>query len=239
MHTQTSHGDSPIVLSVPHDGQIVFPEAPIREEAKRWIARNWGEMRDEETLILARHLEHQLEIRGLHATSVSFGLHRSHVDVNREPSDQPFAEGFAEEYETFHRALDLAIELSLTEFGECLLIDVHGFATSPGPEKYDVVLGTDSHKTCRGGLDKRIATHLGNVQSEALGRPYKVVFSPDETQNISARYRGGWDVRRVAEKYSQRKVEAIQMEFNRHIRQEPLMAEVASHLAPILAGWPR
>jgi N-formylglutamate amidohydrolase len=238
MYTRVSYGNGPIILSVPHDGKIAFPEAAIREEAKLWIARNWGEMRDEETLILARHLERELGTRGVYASTVSFGLHRSHVDVNREPDNEPFAKGFVKEYEMFHRALDLAIELSLTEFGECLLIDVHGFATSPGPEKYDIVLGTDRHKTCRLGLDKTIARHLGNVRSEVLGRPYKAVFSPDETQNISARYRGGWITRRVAEKSGQHGLEAIQLEFNTHIRQKPLMAEVANHLAFILAGWP-
>jgi hypothetical protein len=87
-----------------------------------------------------------------------------------------------------------------------LHIDLHAYVNSPGPEDYDMVIGSKQHKTCPRGSDKKIA--------EMLGREYRAVFSPDPLQRIDSRFSGGWISCRTGKTYGFRGLDSFQLELN-------------------------
>jgi hypothetical protein len=205
MYTEVILGNSPILLTVPHDGSVLFPDAVTRSEQL---------YRDENTETLARRCNEELGLSEIHPSILVFHLHRHHVDVNRSLKREPYAPGFEEHYTRFHQALDEAIELSLTKWGRCFHLDLHAFVNSPGPEEYDFVIGSNRHKTCPRETDLRLMVGLSELQHESLGRKYRVVFSPDKTKGVDGRYSGGWVSWRTAKEYGHKGLESLQLECN-------------------------
>lgn len=228
MHVHLESGQYPIILSVPHDGGIRIVGAATRIETQRRAERGLG-TRDLGTLALARACRRQLSERGVNPSLLWFDLHRSHVDVNRSPDNEPFAEGFQGEYEEFHRALAREIERNLAHASRCLLVDFHGYVRSPGPEQYDIVVGSNCGTTSPRAFDRKIV--------DDLGTHYRTVFSPDATQNVSAIYRGGWIVRSAADQWSSKGLDAVQLEFNHHMRQSAITESLALRLAEAVAAF--
>jgi N-formylglutamate amidohydrolase len=193
----------------------------------QWKETTGIEWRDTGTRDIALATEKRLAESGIFPTILWFAVHRSHVDVNRSPEREPYHRGFGESYGAFHAALDGAIERALERFGSCLLVDLHGYGRPPGPETYDVVLGSDEHATSPRQCDRAIAA--------SLSQAYRTVFSPDPARQVSRIYRGGWIVRRTSAAYKERGLDAVQIEFNEHLRRADEIPTVATHLARALA----
>lgn len=209
MHTVSYPGYGPVVVTVPHDGDV-RPTCRQRSEVARWTR----DLRDEYTMQIGFRLADEIADRGQHPTLIAFLAHRAFVDVNRAPADEPFADvRLNPSYEHFHATVDAAVTQALRTHGRCLVIDLHGFRWSPGPETYDVVLGTDSHRTAPMGTDRALHDALA-------ARDWRTVFSPDEARNVDRRYRGGWNVRRIPERFPEERVDAIQVEIHEDIRHD-------------------
>lgn len=213
MYTHLEAGNSPVILCIPHDGSKRVVGAATRKEGKRDLG----------TLALAMECRRQLRQLGIDPSLQWFGLHRSHVDVNRPPDGNAFAEGFSTAYEEFHLVMAAELQRVVTSQAGCLFIDFHGYVNSPGPDEYDIVIGSDEHRTARHDADQRLAAHLS--------RHYRTVFSPDPSRNVTGIYRGGWIVRSVAAGWGHEGVDAVQLEFNRHLRQPEVTAVLAMRLA--------
>ncbi|MBI1907823.1 N-formylglutamate amidohydrolase [Candidatus Uhrbacteria bacterium] len=153
-----------------------------------------------------------LHASGLSPAVITQCLHRRFLDVNRPEGHDPYQDArLAKHYRIFHDAVDDAVRTAYQRHGRALLIDLHGFATSPGPERYDLVLGSDSGATCPLASDRVLQAMLD-------ARGWNVAFSPDPARGVSARYRGGWTVRRTARDFRLEQVEACQIEIARHLR---------------------
>lgn len=217
-------GNSKFVFTVAHDGVRKIRSAQTRSETLRWEEEGGEDPRDAGTLELAfRCRELMSRHGGMIPTILWVDLHRSHVDMNRAPSAEPFANGFGGLYRSFHDVLDEAVIATCENFGSCVLADFHGFVHQPGSGTHDIVVGSDEHKTCPSGFDRSFVQSLRDA--------YDVVFSPDEARQISSRYRGGWIVRRVATRFGKRGLESIQLEFSRRMRSASSINKIAASLA--------
>lgn len=237
MFVHTEVGNCGLVITVPHDGDIRISEAPTRCETQRWAQEGGPDPRDEGTMAFALCCRDALMALGFQPTLVWFTIHRSHVDVNRSPRYEPYATGFHEPYEQFHQALDGEIASVVARFKRSLLLDVHGYITSPGPEEYDIVLGTNQHQTCPRGTDVTFATALHACENAALGRSYRVVFSPDHEKHVTSRYRGGWIVRRTSNRWGAFGLESIQIELSKEVRLTHASYEAAQHIASVMRSF--
>jgi len=204
------HARSPIVISVPHDGTERIPGALIRTEVRRWIEGGGPDPRDEATFAVAEAVRRNLHDLGSSAHVLMTRLHRCHVDVNRSPDQEPFVDGCGAYYLEYHEALARMVASAMQEYDRCLLIDLHGFLRPPGAGEYDIVLGTDEHATAPHGSDR--------IFAKVCAEEYHTVFSPDPERGVTARYRGGWIVRSVAQRWKHRRVDAIQVELAAHLR---------------------
>ena len=225
-------GSGPLILTVPHDGGLRLPGYAERDETTRWD----GESRDVDVLPLARVLQDQLHARGIGSVLFWCTAHRSLVDVNREPDNQPYADPrMLSVYNDFFVQLGLAVNQSLYQNHKAIVLDLHGFIRSPGPERYDVVIGSDSHRTTPRKLDLLLQKH---IHKEGL----MCIQSPDLAKGVSARYRGGWIVRMSAPRWLGL-VEACQIELAPHVRADPpneygqrVIAGIVGALSEVLAG---
>jgi N-formylglutamate amidohydrolase len=231
MFTHLEPGSSPVILTVPHDGGIKIFNAPTRRETQRWEQEGIKDSRDRGTLNLARSCRSELGLFGIVPSVLYTYLHRSHADANRSLQREPYADGFMESYEAFHALLDQEVSTIITRHKFCILLDIHGYVNSPGPEIYDIVFGSDSHRTCPLKTDRRMVDYLKQVGSFNLNRPWRIVFSPDHENRIMSKHRGGWIVRNTARIYGNCGLDSMQLEFNLHMRQEPIRTEIASQLA--------
>lgn len=211
MHTHLIHGQSPVVLSVPHDGAVIIPGAGTRQSSKP---------RDLGTLPLARSVQTQLHSLGVKPSLVWFDLHRSQVDLNRKDRAQACVPQLEHEYDTFHEMLNRTLDLTLERNGQCLLLDIHRCSF---PQGLDIILGSAQHQTSLRSLDCVFAKHLRPTCS--------VTFSPDPTLGIDNRYSGGWIIRRTAKRFGTYGLDAVQLEFNEPIWHPDRLPRVTHNLA--------
>ncbi|MSR84969.1 hypothetical protein EXS71_00810 [Candidatus Uhrbacteria bacterium] len=190
--------NSPIVITVPHDGETKVDGAPIRPQVQQWTRDYGGDHRDIGSRACAEACADHLREMGLPPTLIVFDLYRGQVDVNRGPNKEPFIlpdeHGFGQAYENFHEAVSQTISLALEIFDRCLLIDLHSFTVPPPQRKiHDVVLGTNEGETC--------SLHISEQLCRSLGVRYRTGHSPDREQGISGRYRGGYIVRGTTKRF--------------------------------------
>lgn len=193
----TPSTDSPIIMSVPHDG------LPRSDFEGLFVPRNsghhcrdmyvWNFVRD----ILTHHPSYG--IRGL--------LPRKFVDYNRAwpqainyyPLTQAEAhtalddERLVTAWETYHRSIESNLSRCISKFGvkRTLLIDMHGFIKQPeyAPhEGFDLILGTGNRITIPyGNPDEQLANymtergyHVFLPQPQSIG-PLEDVYAADFT----------------------------------------------------------
>ncbi len=224
MYLHTLVGNAPILLTVPHDGDVKVVDAPVRKSA---IGRDAG------TLALALRLHDRFHDLSLRPTLLWQTLHRTHSDPNRSAKRDGYAKGFQEVYEEFHNIVDTHVERLLALHGKVLHLDIH---SCTAPEPWDLFLGTNRHATCPRSTDQALLSALAERHSKSLDRPYRVVFSPNQEQGMDARFSGGWITRRSARTWGERGLDAIQIEINAHMRESQTTNELAGHLAETLAS---
>lgn len=230
MNTHYHVGDSCVIFSVPHDGGIEHRHLPMRSEGQRWADEGF-DARDVGTLEIAQLSARRLRLQGNQPTIVWFDLHRFWVDVNRSPDHEPCSQGLQDAYEEYHALLDRLIQRSLARYGRCLLVDIHGYDSTPAWNGFDVVLGSNSHETCPNNFDRKVASHLARRSDVASRRGIRVAFSPDPSVGLGKRFRGGWIVRRTANRYGASGLESLQIEFHERMRREDTIHRSAICLA--------
>jgi len=113
-------GDLPIVLSVPHGGDMRPSEIPRRPGGVT--------VRDRETLDLAHRIAGALEeLTGGSPHLVIMHLHRQGLDANRELVEAAFGNPFAERaWHEYHGWIEVARDLAVDGHGRGFYVDVHG-----------------------------------------------------------------------------------------------------------------
>lgn len=126
-------GELPVVLVVPHDGELWRASVPPRSVTPR---------RDEHTQAIAAEVANVLEARlGGRPHIVHALIDRRQVDVNR-PASQAYEHDDARTvYEAFHARLARVTQACGTH--GCLVLDLHGNWEYPA----DLYLGTENGRT--------------------------------------------------------------------------------------------
>lgn len=193
---------SPIVVNVPHSSTF------IPEEERRYFAT---EKLDHELLVMTDHYcddlydtghemirfpvsrlvcdferfrDDEMEImskKGMGACYVScsdLGILRKISPIHKEQILKKY-------YDTYHRALELAVEERLGQYGYCFIIDGHSFPESPLPYENDqslirpdICIGTDDYHT-PGEISDRICRMFEEMGfSVAVNSPFAGALVP-------------------------------------------------------------
>lgn len=191
--------DSPILLTIPHDGFGAndfdgFFERRSSEHVLEKDARAWH---------VARHINKGEPI----ASMVRGLLPRSTMDYNRSVSKGAFQDcTLLSYYYIYHAQIKRLIEQSLTEYGKCLLLDIHGFVNQPDFGEFDVIFGTRHRTTVVSDVDIEFAEFLQD-------KGYRI-YLPTEQSVKGEKFGGGFTVA----KYSQLNINAIQIEIAKEFR---------------------
>ncbi len=256
------HGDSPVILGLPHTGTYVPDEirAKLNPRGQELADTDW-------------HIEKLYDGLLPGATKVRALFHRYVIDANRgpddaslypgqnttglvpvtdfdgdaiwldEPSEAEIAERKARFHAPYHAALAAEIERVKARHGVAILYDCHSIrshipflfeGTLP-----DINIGTNSGAACDPALEKAV---------------FEIAAASGRTHVLNGRFKGGWTTRHYGQPGSG--VQAIQMELaqSTHLATEaapfaydeakaeamrkPLRAilEALEALAPKLAG---
>lgn len=121
-------GELPIIISAPHGGNLPIPDAKLKQDGT--TARD---MRTEEiALELSKIIENRLGQKP-HHTIARFS--RKYIDANRGPGlrlKEAYSGPEAKKvYEQYHQYLANQVEIVRQNFGNGILIDLHGQSSAP------------------------------------------------------------------------------------------------------------
>ena len=202
-----STGSLPIVLSVPHGGEVALDGAAERV--------NGTKVQDDRVNQLAAAIQRQLQAKtGKEAYLVGAKISRKYVDFNRRADEAYESPDAARVYEAYYGALRRAINRVRTQPG-ALLVDIHGQSF-----KRDVVFrGTGSGMTARNarfygepdGLITRLNGAGLNVQPE--------------TAEAKEQHFSGGTIVRVFGYQAPQGIDSVQLEFGASLRTTPARIE--------------
>lgn len=130
-------GTLPLVLSVPHGGNVKLADAPERAKGTK--------VQDDRVNELAAAIQrHLLAKSGRQAYLVGANISRKYIDFNRKAEDAYEAPSAAPVYDAYYGALRSAIDTVRTQPG-ALLVDIHGQSMDKGA----IFRGTGSGLTAR------------------------------------------------------------------------------------------
>ena len=192
-------GSLPIVLSVPHGGEVVLEGAPERAKGTK--------VQDDRVNELAAAIQRQLLAKtGKQAYLVGAKISRKYVDFNRRAQEAYESPDAAPVYDAYYGALRSAVDQVRTQPG-ALLLDIHGQSF-----KRDVVFrGTGSGLTANNtpfysepdGLVTRLNAAGLNVE-------------PASAQAKEEHFSGGTIVRQAPQG-----IDSVQLEFGANWRTTP------------------
>jgi N-formylglutamate amidohydrolase len=225
-----ANGGLPIILSAPHGGQEAIPGVSQRQGAgvERFVVG-----RDTRTDDLAELVALELEKR---LNAKPFGViarfERKYLDVNRS-NDAAFESGEVKRhYEIYHGALREFIQRVKAQWGNGLLLDIHG----EGADAAAIYRGTQNGKTVKSLLQRFGAPALSGKQSvlgQMASKGYKVLPSNGD-KDKETRYQGGY----IVQSYGSHQpfgVDAIQLEFGSALRARANLERTARDLADAIA----
>ncbi|MFX1379257.1 MAG: hypothetical protein ACFFA4_09180 [Promethearchaeota archaeon] len=141
-------GNIPLILSVPHGGELECDSIPQRQNGVIGIDRG--------TIELAKNLAKLINITfeneklGIRMPSyISSRVRRSKIDLNRGEHEAFNQNSFLgrEIYNFYHNKIEEWIYNNLNEFNRSLLIDIHGFEKNARPPRFrdvEIILGTNN-----------------------------------------------------------------------------------------------
>ncbi|HWB00898.1 MAG TPA: N-formylglutamate amidohydrolase [Pirellulales bacterium] len=209
------HGDLPIVISAPHGGREVIPDAPPRT-GRDGIYRFVTEA-DTNTDKLADELAQELErLLGKKPYVVRARFARKYCDVNRKAEDAYESPAAKAVYDAYHAALAEACRDVQRRWHGGLLLDVHGQSTYPD----QLIRGTNNGLTTSMLVERRGAeAYIGRGSLLGLMQQagYDVLPPIDTTEAEPTRYSGGHIVKTYGS-HQAGGIDAIQFEFGRKYR---------------------
>jgi N-formylglutamate amidohydrolase len=229
-------GQISIILSVPHDGDKLFPGVSKRQYIGH---RSFAVVRDQRTAELAEKLSAQLERHlGGRPYLVIARFSRHHIDANRsaEHAYTPPGDGGPRlVYDAYHKALADASAEVARRWGRGLLLDIHGQSRFPDI----IVRGTTNGNT--------VSSLLGRFGEAALTGPtsiygglaalgYKIAptgIGDDKEEKV---FRGGYIVRAHGSGNGGR-IDAIQVEVGSRFRAGTVLDRTARDLGTAIAAF--
>ena len=159
--SMAAFGNTPVILTVPHDGGLIGWEHKIfkivREERTN----------DEGTVYLVMAIRRYMEEEHSKRPYTLF------QEIERRRLDKHFVE-------KFYRRVLRDVIVCLGQWGRCYLFDIHGFADQLPGEDYDIIFGTDNRRTIIGNFDEKFAAFLGSLVLSASGDRKLRAFLPQQ-----------------------------------------------------------
>lgn len=117
-------GDIPLVISVPHGGQVLAPDVPVRD------CKNAVTVLDTRTISLSQAIEKVfLSKYGVRPFVIISHISRKQVDQNRDIEPATCGnEIMKKPWTQFHNYIDTALALAVEKFGKAVYIDLHAHA---------------------------------------------------------------------------------------------------------------
>jgi len=221
-YIQHKKGTIPLILSVPHGGELKCEEIPTRSIGIRGVDKN--------TIFLAQDLIQQ--IKNIYFTRknrpeipsfVFSNVARNKIDLNRTigkafNQDSPLARKV---YVSYHNTLKKFITLNIEVYNKSLLLDIHGFETRSRPRGFrdvDIILGTDNLKSLVGKPIKK-SRWSDNVRGDIIKKflELDIPIAPGHPRRREYVLSGGY----ITKKYGASQIknsETIQIEFSDRIR---------------------
>ncbi|MBD3256328.1 MAG: hypothetical protein GF383_14615 [Candidatus Lokiarchaeota archaeon] len=212
-------GKCPIILSCPHGGYKKPKFIPDKTRGTMIADRN--------KYLIAKQIIRVLKEE--YYTEIFYILskiHRCKVDFNRPPrSHSAFnhdSDRAKKIHQYYHDQIDRLYKECIDQHGRCLFIDLHGF-TKPQEEYPDIILGNLFGKTLKITNNTKNVKELNCQQfwgCSELTTELSKYFSFDNGLGISdynLGYSGGYITHKF---YHKEKVNAIQVEVARYIREE-------------------
>lgn len=221
---QIHAGDSPLIISCPHDGSEIppelagrmLPEAQIAPDTDWYISRLYAPLSRhlEATVLVPRYSRYVVDLNrapdgaalypGRQETGLVPTLRFDGEAVYRpgyEPQDEEIADRVERYWRPYHRALQAQIQRVLDRHGRVLLWEAHSIRAEV-PMFFegrlpDLNIGTADGRTVRPDTAARIAAAL------AAPSGYRHV--------INGRFKGGYITRHYAD--PERGIEAVQLEM--------------------------
>ena len=227
-------GMLPIILSAPHGGRQSIPGVPVRSGAGvTQFAAGRDNNTDELAETIALRLEQRLKAKPF---LVVARFERKYLDANRPAESAYESIGAKAYYDDYHGALREARERVVGEWGNGLLLDIHG----QGAHAEAIYRGTGNGKTVR-SLTRRFGKSAISgpksifSQLEIMG--YKVLPSTTDSRR-EERYAGGYIVQTYGS-HQGRGVDAIQLEIGTKFRARANLERTATDLAEAIAVFAR
>jgi len=120
--TEFIPGNMPLVISVPHGGNILLPDVPVRS------CKGAVTVTDTRTIELAMEIQKAFQKKYKVFPSIIIShLSRKNVDQNREIEDGSCGnESMKKPWNQFHNYIDTALAMATRTYGSTLYIDLHG-----------------------------------------------------------------------------------------------------------------
>ncbi|TFF86236.1 MAG: hypothetical protein EU517_00690 [Promethearchaeota archaeon] len=215
-------GDIPLILSVPHGGEVLCDEVPTRSSGIRGIDRN--------TILLAKELvkmlQHIYDKRSHMSKEPSFvfsDIARSKIDLNR-PQERAFNQDSVlakNLYLLYHHTIKKYILQNIEVYNTSILLDIHGFEVKSRPRGFrdvDIILGTNNLNSLSAEPIKKkdwSNNIRGRIIKKFLG--LEIPIAPGHPRRREYVLSGGY----ITKKYGASQIsnsQAIQIEFSDRIR---------------------
>ncbi|TFG16453.1 MAG: hypothetical protein EU531_06475 [Promethearchaeota archaeon] len=233
-------GTIPLILSVPHGGELLCEDIPTRTDGILGIDKN--------TIFLTQDLIQQVKNiyyekkNQIEKPSFIFcNLPRSKIDLNR-----PIHKAFDQSsilakivYFSYHNTLEKYITHNKANYKKSLLLDIHGFEVKSRPRGFrdvDIILGTDNLKSlyAKPIKKKEWSDNIrGNIIKKFLEQD--IAIAPGHPRRREYVLSGGY----ITKKYGASQIrnsQTIQIEFSDRIRihNEELKRIVLNSLAEVI-----
>lgn len=167
----TVHNDSPVVITIPHDG--IVPKQYLRgifAERVRDVDRDIRIGRDKHVFPIVKDVLLKASVNVVYAM-----LHRAYIDFNRPPEIGVGDEELVYAYNHYHTAMAELVSWCKEKYGRCLLLDFHGCTDlkKPGMESVDIILGTNARQSVFSDVDIELEHWL-------TGKGYRVLVATEE-----------------------------------------------------------
>ncbi|MHA1293946.1 MAG: hypothetical protein ACTSQJ_14925 [Promethearchaeota archaeon] len=144
-------GDLPIIISVPHGGNLECNNLPKRKKGILGIDKGTVELANE-LISIIKNLSKTLFIDQMEPSFIILNVPRRKIDINRPPTEAfPKNSELAKKiYDFYHSKLSELINFNISAFSKSILIDIHGFEKSkrpPGFREVELILGTRNLKS--------------------------------------------------------------------------------------------
>ena len=199
-----------IVISAPHGGVVRVPGSKDRVTGTMVRDTNTAQL----ALLISQRVTERLGGKP-HIVIAHFS--RKDADANRDASAVPNEayenDASKKQYDAYHEALNLSVDLVRHQHGRGIVIDVHGQARVPGA----IVRGTRNGRAVRALVARCGDAALRGDKSvfgQLASKGYTVIPEPNDPQGKELFFDGGFITERYGGIHPQG-IDAIQMEFGR------------------------